>query len=278
MCAQPTINHRFAFELKRDFSRGLLHTPSVVRCQLLSTYFSKPLSMSAFLDSLTLLDQISILFFLLVWILFEIVNDHTAIKKHSLSGIMTEKRTQWMLVMARRDMRMIDTQINGGLQRGAAFFASTSIIAIGGCFALLGSTDIVLQVFQDIPIKNEVSRGLWQTKVLGLALIFTYDFFKFGWSYRLYNYCGILIGATPLVTDIADNESHTDGSKEALRAANMNIIAARHFSAGLRGIFFASGYMGWFIGPKMLMASTVFVLLVLIRRQFYSNARHVLDD
>ena len=234
--------------------------------------------MSAFLDSLTLLDQISILFFLFVWILFEIVNDHTAIKKHSLSGIMTVQRTQWMLVMARRDMRMIDTQINGGLQRGAAFFASTSIIAIGGCFALLGSTDIVLQVFQDIPIKNNVSRGLWQTKVLGLALIFTYDFFKFGWSYRLYNYCGILIGATPLVTDIANNESHTDGSKEALRAANMNIIAARHFSAGLRGIFFASGYMGWFIGPKMFIASTLFVLLVLIRRQFYSNARNVLDD
>ena len=59
--------------------------------------------MSAFLDSLTLLDQISILFFLFVWILFEIVNDHTAIKKHSLSGIMTVQRTQWMLVMVRRD-------------------------------------------------------------------------------------------------------------------------------------------------------------------------------
>ena len=60
-----------------------------------------------------------------------------------------------------RVSQWIDTQINGGLQRGAAFFASTSIIAIGGCFALLpGSTDIVLQVFQDIPIKNNVrSRG-----------------------------------------------------------------------------------------------------------------------
>lgn len=230
-----------------------------------------------FIDSLNLLNKTAIGFFLLTWIAFEVVNDHSAIRKRSLSGKMMEQRIKWMLVMARRELRMIDTEINGSLQRGAAFFASTSIIAIGGCFALLGSTDTVFQIFQDLPIKGNISRGLWEAKVLGLAFIFTYAFFKFGWSYRLFNYGSILIGATPLHSDNEGNDS-PDGNKAAMRAANMNIIAGRHFSAGLRGIFFALGYMGWFLGAKMFIASTLFVLLVLTRRQFYSKARSVLDE
>ena len=32
---------------------------------------------------------------------------------------------------------------------------------------------------------------------LGLAVIFVYAFFKFGWAYRLYNYVAIMVGATP---------------------------------------------------------------------------------
>ena len=129
-------------------------------------------------------------------------------------------------------MRMIDTQINGGLQRGAAFFASTSIIAIG-------LTDIVLQVFQDIPIKIKS----W---TVGIGTGADFHICKFGWSYRLYNYCGIHWSHS-----IRIFESHTDGSKEAL-AANMNIIAARHFSAGLRGIFFASGSWDGLLAQKCL--------------------------
>ena len=65
---------------------------------------------------------------------------------------MAENRRQWMLTLANREMRMIDTQIMSGLQQGAAFFASSCIFAIGGCFALLGSADTVLQIYQDLPL------------------------------------------------------------------------------------------------------------------------------
>ena len=64
----------------------------------------------------------------------------------------------------------------------------------------------------------------------------------------------------------------------ALQAAEMNIIASHHFTAGLRGIFFALGYLGWFVGPWVLIATTVFVVLVLARRQFRSRARAVLAN
>ena len=47
--------------------------------------------------------------------------------------------------MLGREMRMVDAQIVAALQNGTAFFASTSLIAIGGALTLMRSTDEVLR-------------------------------------------------------------------------------------------------------------------------------------
>ena len=74
--------------------------------------------------------------------------------------------------------------------------------------------------------------------MFGLIAILGYAFFKFGWSYRLFNYCSILIGAVPMHREGVD---HGNEMKIAVqRAAAMNILAGKHFNAGLRGIFFSS--------------------------------------
>ena len=53
----------------------------------------------------------------------------------------------------------------------------------------------------------------------------------------------------------------------------MNILAAKHFNAGLRAIFLSIGYLGWFVSPYVFVLTTLLVIVVLIRRQFYSEAR-----
>ena len=53
----------------------------------------------------------------------------------------------------------------------------------------------------------------------------------------------------------------------------MNILAGKHFNAGLRAIFFSIGYLGWFVGPPAFALSTLVLFAVLIRRQFFSAAR-----
>jgi uncharacterized membrane protein len=42
-------------------------------------------------------------------------------------------------------------------------------------------------------------------KILLLIVIFVYAFFKFVWSYRLYGFCAILIGAVPNSTNLDDD-------------------------------------------------------------------------
>src|SRR4029450_8557969 len=126
-----------------------------------------------------------------------------------------------------------------------AFFASSALIAIGSCFALLGATDRVLAVLSDQPFIAQPARGFFETKTIGLIVLFAYAFFKFGWAYRLVHYCSILIGAVPV---LRDGVTHSEEAEIAVRrAARMNILGGKHFNAGLRGVFFSIGYLGWLL-------------------------------
>ena len=217
-------------------------------------------------------DYLAFAWFIVAWVLFSLVsNNHLPIGRVNLTTAMNQHRKRWMHVAARRDLRMIDTAIMAGLQNGTAFFASTTIFAIGGCFALLGATDEVLAVAEDLPIPLVADRAAFELKVFGLISIFAYAFFKFGWSYRLFNYSSILFGAIPMKSDVPEVRAEIDAA--ANRAASLNILGGRHFNAGLRAIFLSIGYLGWFAGPWVLAGSTTLVILVLLRRQFYSNAR-----
>ena len=194
---------------------------------------------------LTLADASALAFYLAVWIFFAYAADGRLFHRISLTTAMNAQRQAWMRTMARRELRMIDTSIMMGLQQGTAFFASSSLIAIGGCFALLGASEQVFGVLSDLPYASQPDRTAFEIKILGLIALLAYAFFKFGWSYRLFNYCSILIGAVPVVKDEAIHMAETESAVQ--RAARMNILAGKHFNAGLRGIFFSIGYLGWFI-------------------------------
>jgi uncharacterized membrane protein len=110
-------------------------------------------------------------------------------------------------------------------------------------------------------------------KIIGLAVIFAYAFFKFAWSYRLFNYLAIMIGAAPLASEKATREARTF----VYRAGRLCADAGLHFNRGQRAFFFALGYLGWFIGPLELALATAAVVIVMWRRQFASEPRKAFD-
>lgn len=217
----------------------------------------------------TAVDLIAIGWFLAIWLFLSWLTEMSPLRIHSLTHSMNAVRRDWIERMAERELRMIDTQIMAGLQNGTAFFASTSLLAIGGGFALLNSADRVIQVFQELAILTEVTRATYEAKIIGLVLIYAYAFFKFGWAYRLFNYASILIGAVPL----RDKEGTAEMRRAVDRAAAMTVLAGRHFNRGLRAFFMSVGYLGWFLGPLPLVATASFVFIVLVRRQFFSDSR-----
>ena len=143
------------------------------------------------------LDLLALAFFLVCWLGYAFVLEWTKHGETGLNARMHEYRDGWMQQMLRRDMRMVDAQIMASLQNGTAFFASTSLIAVGGTLTILRSTDDLITIVSTLPFGVQTTRMLWEIKAIGLAVIFVYAFFKFAWSYRLYNYVAIMIGAMP---------------------------------------------------------------------------------
>jgi len=109
----------------------------------------------------------------------------------------------------------------------------------------------------------------WEAKTLGLAVILVYAFFKFAWSYRLFNYVAIMLGGAPPAS-----EKDTAEAQDYVKiAAQVLADAGRQFNRGQRALFFALGYLGWFIGPLPFILITAGVVVVMWRRQFSSEAQ-----
>ncbi len=219
-----------------------------------------------------LLDALALAFFGGAWVAYHLAVERGPASSRSLTVLMSERRRRWFALALERDNRIVDAQILGGLQNGTAFFASTSLLAVGGTLTLLRATDEFLQLGRDLPFIAETSRLMWEVKIAGLVFVFAYTFFKFSWSYRLFNYCAILLGALP-------NRVHRDEPESATALAEcvaMNIAAAQHFNRGQRGFFMALAYLGWFLGPVALVLSTTAVLVVMWNRQFGSNSKAAL--
>jgi uncharacterized membrane protein len=213
-------------------------------------------------------DLIALAWFLAAWLGYSFVIDETTRGKKGLNSLMHGYRWLWMARMLARDARMMDGQVIASLQNGTAFFASTSLIALGGAVTLLHSSTEMLTVISALPLGTPATHEQWELKVIGLMIIFIYAFFKFGWAYRLYNYVAIMVGAAPPAS-----EKDTPEAQEYARVtAEVITDAGRHFNRGQRAFFFALGYLGWFIGPLPLMATTAGVLVVQWRRQFSSQS------
>src|SRR6266571_6241846 len=116
-------------------------------------------------------DIAAVAFFVVEWLAYGFTLEHTAYGRDSLSARMNRYREVWVRNMLDREARMVDMQIMASLQNGTAFFASTSLIAIGGALTIVRSTDDVLNVVSTLPIGIQTTRMLWEMKAIGLAVI-----------------------------------------------------------------------------------------------------------
>jgi len=215
-----------------------------------------------------LLDYLALGVFLLSWLSYHFYQEASPQGRTSLNEVMNHNRHLWMLRALERDGRIVDASIMGSLQNGAAFFASTALIAIGGTLSALGATDSVMGLLASMPWTPPTDRTVFELKILGLAVIFVHSFFKLLWSYRLFNYAAILVGAMPIL----GTGTKAERTAAAERAARMNISAGKHFNRGLRAFFYALAYLGWFAGPLPLIVTSIIVTVVMWRRQFTSDS------
>lgn len=183
-------------------------------------------------------------------------------------------RRMWMLRVAERENRVVDGQVVQNLSTSPSFFASTTILIIGGLLALLGTTDKATELVQELPFAARTSVLVFDLKLGVLTGVFVYAFFRFTWSLRQYTFGALLLASAPDRKVFEAGEA----SKEdfADRAGQVVGMAADTFNDGLRAYYMAFAVIGWFLSPLWFMLGTVGVIYVLYQREFHSDVLAVL--
>lgn len=225
------------------------------------------------MSEVTPLDYVSFAWFLFCWFGYAFYVEYGPRKDNCMNHSLSLYRRRWMFEMLKRENRILDSTLIGNLLNAAVFFASTSIIVVGGLIAVLGSVDQVTALLEELPLNVGTTRWIWEVKVLILVTIFVYGFFKFAWSVRLFNYCSILIGATPITpkNDLAAAED-PERRATAEKAAKIIDLASLHFQRGLRAYFFGLATLGWLLHSAVFIVTCTWVVIVLYRRDFHSRS------
>jgi uncharacterized membrane protein len=224
------------------------------------------------LNSFTLLDPLdfgAVAFILAAWLYLGWRIEHAHPTKPSVSQIMANYRRDWMVQMITRQPRIFDAQTVGTLRQGTSFFASTSVIAIGGALALAGNTDRLADMAEELTLIRTPT-FVWELKMLLIIFFLTNAFLKFAWSNRLFGYCSVVMAAVP------NEPEHKDATGLAGKAAELNITAARSFNRGLRSVYFAFASVAWLAGAIPLILGALLTLIVIWRREFASHSRRIL--
>lgn len=221
------------------------------------------------LDLFTGLDLVAVAVLILAWAGVSLLIEHAPRRFPSTSNLMAHYRREWMVQFVARDPRIFDSQLVGQLRQGTSFFASATLLAIGGTLALLGDIERLIGLADDLASGSDPVI-VWEVKILAVVFFLTNAFLKFVWANRLFGYCAVMMGAVP------NDPANPAAMPRATKAGDINITAARGFNRGLRALYFALASTAWLIGPLALLLAVAVTLIVLLRREFASESRAVL--
>lgn len=221
-------------------------------------------------------DWLAFAWFMAVWIGYVLYSSQAGRRGATLISVTNLWRRRWMMQVASREQRIVDGNITQTLASSPSFFASATMIVIGGVLALFGATDQASQVLGEMPFAVATTRTVFEVKLMVLAAIFAFAFFRFTWAIRQYTFVALILGAMPAPADFA--AGHADREAYAKRAASVVGSAAESFNDGVRAYYFAFAVLAWFFSPAAFAVASGLVVGVLYFREFRSRMLDLLGD
>ena len=200
--------------------------------------------------------------------------------KPSILASTNRIRREWMLQTTYREVRVLDGIVVQSLSTSPSFFASTTILIIGGLLAVLSASDKASDLVREIPFAARTSVLIFDLKLVLLLVVFVYAFFRFTWSMRQYTFGALLIGSAPEAKQLeamgpAGEEQRQAFAKKAGRVVGM---AAETFNDGLRAYYLSFAAIGWFFSPLIFVLATAGVIYILYQREFQSDVLEILNS
>ncbi len=222
------------------------------------TLFTRPL------DILPIADWAALALFVLGWVGYAVFAHHRSKTESTLLASTNHYRTLWMVQVTHRDQRIVDAAVTQNLASSPSFWASTTILVLGGLLAVLGTSEKATELVKDLPFAARTSMLVFDLKIIVLLAVYIYAFFRFTWSMRVYSFGAILVGAAPNVEVFDRGEA--DRADFARRAGALMGMAAESFADGLRAYYMSFAVIRWFISPIAFALATLTVLGVLYWR------------
>jgi uncharacterized membrane protein len=220
-------------------------------------------------------DWLALGLFFVGWIGYARFAKKQSLTEASVLAATNRERRRWMLQMTHREVRVIDGVVVQSLSTSPSFFASTTILIIGGLLAVLGASDKATELVRELPFAARTSALVFDLKLVLLTAIFVYAFFRFTWSMRQYTFGALLVASAPEAEQFANNGL----SREAFadRAGRVVGLAAETFNDGLRAYYLAFAAVSWFFSPWVFMLGTATVITILYQREFRSEVLEALE-
>jgi uncharacterized membrane protein len=223
---------------------------------------------------LPLPDWLALAWFFAAWIGYAWWAKRRAETVGSLLATTNRYRRLWMLQTTHRENRVVDGVVVQNLSTSPSFFASTTILIIGGLLAVIGTSERATELVREIPFAARTPLIVVELKLLLLTGIFVYAFFRFTWSMRQYTFGALLIASMPDYAVFARGEARREDFAE--RAGRIVGLAAETFNDGLRAYYMAFAALLWFVSSLAFALGTAGIVFVLYRREFHSDVLEVL--
>lgn len=222
---------------------------------------------------LPLVDWLAVFAFASGWAGYAAFARRRADTQASILATTNRFRRLWMLQTTYREVRVVDAVVMQNMATSPSFFASTTILIIGGLLAVLGADkgDLV----RDIPFAARTTVLVFELKLALMLMIFVYAFFRFTWSMRQYTFGALLVASAPEASEYL--EHHLAREAFADKAGRVLGLAAETFNDGVRAYYFSFAALAWFFSPLLFAVATAGVVYILYQREFKSEILEALD-
>lgn len=220
-----------------------------------------------------ILDILCLFFYLSGWFGYISFANNKAKSKDCLMTARNQYLRDWMHALSNREIKIADATLISLLARNVTFFASTSMLIMVGLLSSLAYLEDLNIIIAKVPYAIVASTDMLALKIVLLILAYIYAFFSFTWSIRQYNFSAMMVGSM-----LPFDERSEQKSRHAENAGRVISLAANSFNYGLRAYYFSLAALAWFIHPLLLIFSTLWVLMVLYRREFKSKTLKAMSN
>jgi len=222
-------------------------------------------------------DWAALAWFFVAWIGYARFARRRAPAQASLLAAGNRVRRLWMLQATKRDVRVLDAVVVQNLSTSPSFFASTTILIIGGLLALLGAGESATSLMAELPFTARTSALVLDLKLVLLTGVFVYAFFRFTWSLRQYSLGAMLVASAPPFDEYVQL-GEAARERFADRAGAMMGLAAESFNDGTRAYYFAFAAAAWLFSPLAFALGSAGVVWILYQREFHSESLALMRD